>query len=94
MAKRPVRAYTRTVHGKPQRVGRTTRKLQPRRAGRNAKRAYRSVERKRHSDAVVWGSLAAAEIGAWATMRGTALLLTGIGIALVGLGIAARRTAR
>jgi hypothetical protein len=85
-----VRAHTRNGR----RVRPHRRQLQPRRAAKNAKRAYRSVKRKRHSDAVVWGSVAVAEIGAWATMRGTALLLTAIGIALVGAGVAARRAAK
>lgn len=86
-----VRAHTRTVRGKRQRVRPHSRKLQPSRARRNARRAYQLAKRKRHNDAIVWGSLAAAELGAWTFLRGTSLLLTTLGIIAVGLGVAARR---
>jgi hypothetical protein len=86
-----VRAHTRTVRGRRQRVKPHSRKLQPRRAGRNARRAYRAARRKRHSDAIVWGSVAATEISAWVLFRTTGWTLTAIGLALVGVGIAARR---
>lgn len=82
-----VRSHTR----KGRRVKAHSRALQPRRAAKNAKRAYRSARRRWHSDAVVWGSLAAAEIGAWLTMRGFALTVTTIGIALLAGGVAVRR---
>jgi hypothetical protein len=90
MPKARVRPHTRNGR----RVRSHSRKLSPGGAGRNAKRAYRAAKRKRHSDAVVWGSVAVAEITAWATMRGTAFALTAIGIALVGIGVAARRSAQ
>jgi hypothetical protein len=86
-----VRAHTRTVRGRRQRVKPHSRKLEPRRAGHNARRAFAAARRKRHSDALVWGSVAAAEISAWLLFRTTGLTLTAIGLALIGVGIAARR---
>lgn len=82
-----VRAHTR----KGRRVKAHSRKLQPRRAGRNARRAYQLARHKRHNDAIVLGSLAAAEFGAWTVLRGTSLLLVTLGLVAVGLGVAARR---
>lgn len=86
-----VGGYTRRVNGRRQQVGGYSYRLQPRRAWGNTRRAYRSVKRKRHSDAVVYGSLAVAEIGAWTAMRGTALALTTIGLLAIALGVTVRR---
>lgn len=89
-----VRSHTRTVRGRRQKVRPHSRKLQPRRAGLNAKRAWRAARRKRHSDAVVWGSVAAAEIAAYGMVQVTGFSLTAAGLALLGIGIAARRLTR
>lgn len=74
-------------------VRRHPRKPGPGGAWRNAKRAWRSLNRKQRERAVIFAVCAAAEIGAWLTLRGTALTLTAVGIVLVGAGLAARRAA-
>jgi hypothetical protein len=95
MSRTSVKGSTRrTKSGKRVKVRPYTRHTKPARAKRNAKRGYRSLKRRQYGKAAMLGAAATAEIGAWAFGRGTGVLLTSIGIALVGLGVSARRTAK
>jgi hypothetical protein len=67
------------------------RQLSLRRVWRNAKRAWRAGRQRRHTHALVFGTVAAAELGAWAAFRGTGLVLTTIGVLAVGAGTFAMR---
>lgn len=89
-----VRRHTRTVAGRTVKVRRHSKKLEPARASLNARRAIRSTQLRRHSDAAVFASLALAEIAAWVTMRGVAFAVITLAIALTGLGLALRQAAR
>ena len=90
-----VKAHTRTVNGKKVHVKEHRKHvLNPGRAGRNAKRAYRAGKRKRHAAAFAFGALAVGEVFGWAALRGSAVGLTLLGAGIVGLGLAARSLAR
>lgn len=67
------------------------RPLSPRRAWRNAKRAWRAGRQRRLTHAAVFGTVAAAELGAWAAFGATGLVLTTIGVLAIGAGTLAMR---
>lgn len=85
-----VRAHTRTVGGRRQQV-RAHSRLQPKRARRNARRAYRLTRRNRWGPAAAAAGIAAAEISGWLLLRGTGVALTTLGIVAVAAGVAAIR---
>jgi hypothetical protein len=66
-------------------------RLQPKRARKNAGRAWRAARRKRRGQAVIYATAAAAEIGTWTVLKGGSAVLVGLGIALAAVGYAAKR---
>lgn len=87
-----VRSHTRVAaNGKRQRVRSHRRQLQPGRARLNMHRAWQLVRRKRSGAALAYAGLAAAEVGAWLTLRGFSLVAVTAAIGLGAAGVAARR---
>src|SRR5690606_26280021 len=88
-----VRPHTRRTKRGPVRVKRHTRKgkLQPRRAWANAKRSRRALKQRRRAAAALYATAAVSEIVGFATLRGGGALFIALGVALAGLGYAAKR---
>ena len=80
--------YTRTSHTRQtNRRRRQPRwKLKPKRALRNAKRAYRAAKRNQGWTFALWGAAASSEILAFTAFRGGGALLSVAGVGLTGLG--------
>jgi hypothetical protein len=78
------KTYPRKAHS---RKGR----LQPRRAWANAKRSRRALKQRRRAAAALYAGAAVSEIVGFATLRGGGALFIALGVALAGLGYAAKR---
>lgn len=68
-------------------------RFSPRRALRNAKRAYRAAKGNHGWTFLLWSSAASAEILAFSIFRGGGALLSVAGVGLGGLGAAMKRRA-
>lgn len=99
-----VRTHTRrTANGKTTTVHRHSRKgrgrhgrrntgvFRPRRAAKNAKRAWRAIRRDKKGAAFMYGSLAMGEMAGFLTLRGIALTLTTVGLVAMGVAYAASK---
>lgn len=86
-----VKSHTRYVNGKRQRVRSHSRQLQPSRARLNLSRAWALLRTKHRGAALAYAGLAAAEVGAWFTLRGASLALVTFGLGATAAGVAARR---
>lgn len=86
-----VKPHTRRVKGKTVKVKQHSRKPNPRKAGNRAMRGYRAARKRQYSKAAALGVGAVGTFGAWATLQGSAIGLTALGLAIVGLGALARR---
>lgn len=82
------KTYTRTSHTRH--TNRRRRppswKLKPKRALRNAKRAYRAAKRNQGWTFALWGTAATSEILAFTAFRGFGALFSVAGVGLTGLG--------
>lgn len=83
----------RTKSGKRVPVRKHSRKLQPKRAGKNAKRAVKASRAGNNKRAMVLASVAAAEIGGWMAFRGVGIALATIGVLAIGGAVLAKKVA-
>jgi hypothetical protein len=67
------------------------RHLRARRALRNLSKAYKAARRSRKGTAAVYATLGVAELGAWVTLRGVAVIATSVGLAVLGIAFVAGR---
>lgn len=89
-----VKPHTRRTKNGNVKVRKHSRKgLQPKRAGRNAKRAFKAAKRKQHARAIALTSVAAVEIGGWFALRGTGVVLATIGVLAIGGAVLAKKVA-
>jgi hypothetical protein len=99
-----VRTHTRRVNGRAVTVHNHTRAgrggsadsrrqrgplLQPRRAGRNLRRAWRAARRHKKATAIGFLALCGAELAAWLASSIIGIALTVIAVLALGLGMAA-----
>lgn len=71
-----------------------SRKLQPRRAGKNAMRSVRALRRKQYAAGAGLASLAALEFGGWGAATVVAGVCIAAGLVLVGAGSGLRRSVK
>jgi hypothetical protein len=99
-----VRTHTRTINGRKVTVHDHSRKgqggkqrpplLQPRRAGRNLKRAWKAARRHKKAAAFGFGLLCLGELGGWATGQTVGATFTVLALVFGGIGAAALHSTR